>query len=120
MYPDIKIEPSYVPAAQFPSVLMTQLQAGTAPDLFTIQAGGASAIALYALGSQGKLLDLSGSRFWSRTPKLVRKYLLVKRRRYAFAAGFQTGGIFYNRDVFSRLGLKVPTTTTELLALCSR
>jgi raffinose/stachyose/melibiose transport system substrate-binding protein len=50
----------------------------------------------------------------------VRKLLLVKRKLYAYAAGFGPGGILYNRDKFRELGLKVPTNTAELVALCGK
>ena len=37
---------------------------------------------------------------------------------YAFPVDFKTWGVYYNKDIFDELNLKVPTTQTELLEVC--
>jgi len=39
---------------------------------------------------------------------------------YSFPVDIKTWGVFYNVDIFERLGLKVPTTHSELLAVCKK
>jgi raffinose/stachyose/melibiose transport system substrate-binding protein len=120
VYPNIKIESTFVPFAQYQPLLLTQMQAGSEPDLFVTQAGASSSIAVYGLGAQGRLLDLTGSPWWKRTPKAHRKYVTVKGRVYAFSAGFTPQALMYNRDLFRQLGVNVPTTFAQLLAACQR
>lgn len=39
---------------------------------------------------------------------------------YAYPVDFKSWGIFYNVDLFEKLGIAVPTTETELLAVCQK
>jgi raffinose/stachyose/melibiose transport system substrate-binding protein len=39
---------------------------------------------------------------------------------YSFPIDFKTWGIFYNVDIFNRLGIQVPTRQSELLAACKK
>jgi raffinose/stachyose/melibiose transport system substrate-binding protein len=117
-YPNVQIETSYVPFAQYGTTLLTQFQAGSPPDLLVGPSGGVSPTATYALGAQGKLLDLSGSPWIKRVPAAGLKYLLVKHHVYGFTAGYTTSGMAYNVDVFNQLGLKPPTSFGALLNMC--
>ncbi len=119
-FPDITVEPTYVPSAQFGPTLLTQYQSGAAPDLFVTQSGASSNYALYALGSQGKLLDLSGSPWQKRLLPAVRKYLTVKQRYYGFPTGYATNGLLFNKDLFNQLGLAMPTDFATLIADCKK
>jgi raffinose/stachyose/melibiose transport system substrate-binding protein len=117
-HPDVSIETSYVPFAQYGSTLLTQFQAANAPDLLVGPSGAVSPTGTYALGAQGKLLDLTGSPWVKRVLPAGRKYLLVKHHIYGFTAGYTTSGMAYNVDVFKQLGLKPPTTFGGLLNMC--
>jgi raffinose/stachyose/melibiose transport system substrate-binding protein len=119
-YPNIKIDDSYVPGSQFGPLLLTQLQAGTPPDLFTIQPGAGSNYGLYALGSQGKLLDLTGSPWTKRVPKAAQKLALIKNRVYGFQATYTTVAMLYNTKLFGSLALTAPTKFSELLGMCRK
>ncbi len=120
VYPDIQIEATYVPFSQYVPLLLTRLQAGNAPDVFATNAGAGHAAAVYALGSQGKLLDLTGRPWVKRVPPFFRKLLQVKGRFYGFPGVFQVQGLMYNRDLFKQLGLAIPTSFSGLLALCGK
>jgi raffinose/stachyose/melibiose transport system substrate-binding protein len=39
---------------------------------------------------------------------------------YGFPIDFKTWGVFYNVDIFNRLGLKVPTKQSEMLDVCRK
>ncbi len=118
--PNVKIDITYAAATAFGPQLLTELQAGNAADLLSIQAGAPSAYGLYALGSQGKLLDLSGSPWQKRIVPAARKYLKVKERYYGAPTAYTTSGIVYNVDLFKSLGLTVPTTFAQLIANCKK
>jgi raffinose/stachyose/melibiose transport system substrate-binding protein len=120
VYPNIKIEVDYPEATTYPSVLLTQVQAGNAPDLMSVGAGASAAFAVYALGSQGKLLDLSSSPWKKRIPQAWRKFVTVKQRIYGFPTGYNLVGMVYNKDLFQQLQLQVPKTFGELLTLCGK
>jgi raffinose/stachyose/melibiose transport system substrate-binding protein len=100
---------------------LTQIQAGNAPDLATTTAGSASAFSVYALGSQGKLLDLTkGSPWIKRQPPAIRKYLEIKHHIYSMFTEVTPIGFVYNVDMFKSLGLTQPKTFADLLALCKK
>ncbi len=117
-FPNVHIEASYVPGASYGALLLTQFQSGSAPDLITIQTGASTNFSVYALGSQGKLLALDGSPWIKRIYSTARKLVAVRNHVYGFPAGYNLLGLLYNPAVLSRLGLKVPTTFSALLAAC--
>lgn len=39
---------------------------------------------------------------------------------YAFPVDFKTWGVFYNKTIFTNLGLEVPSTQSELLEICQK
>ena len=110
----------YTPFAAYPNLLLTEFQAGNPPDLLTTPAGGITIYSTYALGSQGKLLDLTGSPWGKRMVPVTRKYVTVKNRIYGFPAAVVPSGLLYNIDVFKQLGLSVPKDSAALLTLCQK
>ncbi len=120
-YPDIKIDASYAPITQYDALLLTQIQAGNPPDLFSTRAGASAPNSTWALGFQGKLLDLTPKNpWWKRQPKAARRFVTVKQKIYSFTSGIAPNGMIYNKDVFKSLGLTVPKTFPELLSLCGK
>ncbi len=118
--PSIDIQGTFVPFAQQDPLLLTQFQAGTAPDLFTANVGGSSSAGLYAFGSQGRLADLSSSPWKKRVVDAARPYITVKQRIYGAPVGYSTSGLSYNVDLMQSLGVKPPTKFSELLDACAK
>ncbi len=120
VYPEIHVEPTYIPSVQQQTLLLTQFQGGNPPDMFVTNVGASTPTAIYAFGAQGKLLDLTGAPWFKRVPAFARKYVEVKGRVYGFPGVFIPQGLMYNRDLFRQLGLSIPTRFSELLALCPK
>lgn len=77
---------------------------------------------LVQLRPEETLRDLSGEEFQARTlPGIVDYAGRYNGKTYAMTWNFPSiGGVFYNKDVFSRLGLSVPTSFNDLLELCDQ
>ena len=76
--------------------------------------------AVYATGSHGYLLDLSGSPWQKRIPPAIRKSLKVKERYLMMPILVSATPLAANMDVLAQAGVKVPTTFAELLASCAK
>jgi raffinose/stachyose/melibiose transport system substrate-binding protein len=124
VYPNIQVQANYVDATTYPTLLLTQLQAGNAPDIFFIQLGSASAYGVWALGAQNRLLNLSGSPWVKRLLPSVRKFASGGAKQghkvFAFPQGYNLQGLMYNKDLFASMGLTEPKTFSDLLALCGK
>ncbi len=122
VYPNIDVKPEYVDGQVFTPTILSRLQTGTIPDIFLPAGPGASSpAAVYALGFQGKLLDLTPKNlWWKRVPKPFRKYFTVKQRIYSAPIAYAPQGMMYNSDQFRTLGLKPPSTFSDLLGLCQK
>ena len=120
VYPNIHLNFTYIPNATYQSVLLTDIQGGNMPDLVETQAGASSSYAVFALASQGKFADLTGSPWGKRVPPKYFKYIQVKRHTYAFPMGYSLAGLIYNVDMLHQLGLSLPTTFADLVAMCPK
>jgi raffinose/stachyose/melibiose transport system substrate-binding protein len=120
VYPNIRVEATYVDSTAYGPLLLTQLQAGNEADIFTGSLGGSSNTSSYPLAAQGRLLDLSGSPWVKRVVSDARRYSSRQHKIYALPLGYNLQGLMYNTDLFASLGLKEPTTFNELLALCGK
>lgn len=120
VYPNIHLNFTYIPNVTYQSVLLTDIQGGNMPDLVETQAGASSSYAVFALASQGKFADLTGSPWGKRVPPKYFKYIQVKRHTYAFPMGYSLAGLIYNVDLLHQLGLSLPTTFADLVAMCPK
>ncbi len=101
-------------SGEYDAVLEAQLEAGTAPDLFYLRSFSASR-PLYEQGYLEPLADL---------PELTDNFDPARLAPWS-AGGMPYGvpltatshGIYYNQDLFETLGLDVPETWEELLAV---
>jgi raffinose/stachyose/melibiose transport system substrate-binding protein len=109
-YPHITFEIQGVPYAQYTGILKTRIAADDSPDLFT---GWPSQYV--ELIRAGQVLDLSDKVSTKRLIPWLAKESTVDGRVYGFPLDVQIYGVFYNKDVFDRYGLKVPTTMDELI-----
>ncbi|MEV4579958.1 ABC transporter substrate-binding protein [Nonomuraea jabiensis] len=116
-YPGTKVDVSYS-GGDVLSAISTQLQAGTAPDLFISLPGRSAAMGVGLLGSQGKLLDLSDSPWAADVPQPWRDDVSDKGKLYAYPGTLQGLGGIYNQTKLKELGLEVPKTWSEVLQFC--
>jgi raffinose/stachyose/melibiose transport system substrate-binding protein len=120
VYPNIHVETTYGPPASYGTELVTQIQAGNPPDAFYVGPGNNNFYSVFPLGSQGKLLDLTGSPWQKRLPRYVKRYLQVHGKINANVLGYALSGLVYNRDLMSSLGVAPPKTLSDLIAFCGK
>ncbi len=113
VYPNIRITFDPTNPPDYNATLRTQLEGGTAPDLFYLRSYATSR-QLYEEGFLEPLGDLTG---------LMENFTPEARAPWATDDGVPYGvpfiavshGIYYNVDLFSELGLEIPTTWEGLL-----
>ena len=113
--PDIKIEYQIKTSDQYYNLLATTIQAGEAPDLFWTN--GAATTNLGAYVNQGVIMDITDSVDLSLFSDTTKEIVTINGRQYASPTA-EVGGraVFYNKDIFNELGLKVPTKFSEFEA----
>jgi raffinose/stachyose/melibiose transport system substrate-binding protein len=106
--PNIVVEQEYQKDAS--SVIKVKFASGDVPDITTVVSQD------YI--DQGKYLDLSGEAFWSRVlPSIKDLSTDVKSGKlYKAATNVTMAGIFYNKKIFSELGLKEALTWNDFKA----
>ncbi|MFT4029415.1 MAG: extracellular solute-binding protein [Protaetiibacter sp.] len=115
----ITVEVTSAATADLNQQLSVQLSSGTAPDVFRVSPGSSSAIGASLLGSAGELVALT-DRDWADTVPDSSKTLGGSGDElYALPLSQNEIVMAYNKDVFSNLGIDVPTTWTEFLDVCA-
>jgi raffinose/stachyose/melibiose transport system substrate-binding protein len=118
VYPDIQIDRvQYLTSGTLRTLLLTQLGAGNAPDLFFVNGGNSAPSAVWPLAQTGHLLDL-GSRPWVKRLGLTKSRAQWNGKTYALPIGLFLSSVAYNRKLFRQLNLRVPTTFPQLLTMC--
>lgn len=113
--PGIKIEYQVKTADQYYNLLATTIQAGEAPDLFWTN--GTATTNLGAYVSQGVIMDITDVVDLSLFSDTTKGIVTIDGRQYASPTA-EVGGraVFYNKDIFAELGLKVPAKFSEFEA----
>ena len=120
-YPNITVVPSYAPG--FVGLYQQEaieLAAGTAPDILETTLGCGAPDAICVLVKAGDLAPMIGVPWAKRQPRLLTSREKHGPGLFAFTAGFSAFGMFTNDPLFARLGLKVPETFGQLLAVCQK
>lgn len=119
-YPHVKVNFDYQ-GGDIGSLVLTQLQGGTAPDVLTSFPGGDAkdnADSVVPLASQGRILPLTAS--WSQQiPSVWASSFNYKGKTYAYPGALQSLTAIYNKTELDKLGLKIPTTLNEVYQLCT-
>jgi raffinose/stachyose/melibiose transport system substrate-binding protein len=118
VYPNIKINATFLPSTDLFNVLPTQLQAGNAPDAFTIQPAKLGVTGVWVLAPAGRLLNLTGRPWKKRIYPPMRHQVTYKNKVYAWPIFVQPHDPVYNIDLLNQLHLKIPTSFSQLLAQC--
>ncbi|KQR51762.1 hypothetical protein ASF88_09090 [Leifsonia sp. Leaf336] len=118
-YPNVKVKFNYQ-GGDVGSLVMTQLQAGTAPDILTSFPGGDptdNADTLAALAAHNRILPLTAS--WTgQIPKAWETSFNYKGKTYAYPGALQPLSAIYNKSKLDELGLKIPATLDDVYQLC--
>ena len=120
VYPNVKIEVQYAPLAQYPALLLTQMQAGNPPDVFQSTPGNLDRYGVFPLAAQGRLLDLSASPWKKRILPVMRRYVSRRGKIYANPVAYVPFVFIYNRDLLRSIGASPPQTFAGLLDVCEK
>lgn len=101
------------------STLRTQLSSGTAPDVFFVWPGDGNPMAKQVVAEAGLVEDLSDMDFVEKIPEAYRVLSDYEGATYVAPVSSAGIGAAYNLTVMDELGLAVPETWTEVLALCA-
>jgi raffinose/stachyose/melibiose transport system substrate-binding protein len=114
----IKVDYQIVPSDQYPNLLMTKLNAGECADIFGSQGGQFDIVT--QLNVEKNALDLSGEAWASTVDPLAAAQLSVGGKLYGQPIQDLSSvwAIAYNKQIFSKLGLSVPTNYAEFKAVC--
>ncbi|BER93367.1 ABC transporter substrate-binding protein [Atrimonas thermophila] len=111
-HPDIRVEQQIFSLNEYLQKLQAAVAGGSEPDIFGPH------VMVRSLGEAGVSLDLNqylDEEFLSRfTPGTIRQFTW-NGHLYSLPWTAQTFGIFYNKDIFARMGLKIPETWDELI-----
>lgn len=113
--PDVKVEYQIKTSDSYYNLLATTIQAGEAPDLFWTN--GTATTNLSAYVKQNVIMDITDKVDLSLFSDTTKEIVTIDGRQYASPTA-EVGGraVFYNKDIFTKLGLKVPTNFSEFEA----
>jgi raffinose/stachyose/melibiose transport system substrate-binding protein len=119
-YPNITVNITYGSNAFVISEEATELAAGNAPDLLTVQPGCGGPLSVCEAARAGDLAPMIDKPWAKRSLPLVTSVEKLNGALYAFQPIVSPHGIFTNDGLFAKLGLKVPQTFSQLLAVCKQ
>jgi raffinose/stachyose/melibiose transport system substrate-binding protein len=115
--PDIKVEFESAPTDQYRNVIKTKLASGDAPDVFGVSPG--TDVRDYS--KAGYLMDLSNEPYVKNVMDGALRVTRGENRKvYSIPWDMNVITVIYNKKIFTKLGLKVPTNWTEFLAVCEK
>ncbi|RLD03047.1 MAG: carbohydrate ABC transporter substrate-binding protein [Chloroflexi bacterium] len=108
----VNFDPTNPP--DYNATLRTQLETGTAPDLFFVRSF-ATGLELFDAGYVASLADLPG--LAENVPAgAIAPWATAEGEAFAVPIAAVSHGIYYNQDLFEANGIEVPQTWEELLA----
>jgi len=114
MYPDITVNVEYFKGGTTYDGIVSTRGIGGELDFYAAQPGGQ----LSAYVASNYALDLTGQPFLQRvTPGEVAAGT-INGKTYGVSQATSTMCVFYNKEIFKQLGLTVPNTWEEFLAIC--
>jgi raffinose/stachyose/melibiose transport system substrate-binding protein len=121
VYPGVTINASYAGnLATLAQVEMTELAAGNAPDLLSVYPGCGMPISVCVLARDGYLAPMLRVPWAKYSLPLVTSSGKYGAGLFVFEPALSPGGVFTNDDLFRKLGLRVPQTFAQVLALCQQ
>ena len=114
----IKVDFQIIPSDQYTTLLMSKLNAGECADLFGSQAGQFDIVT--QLNVEKNAVDLSGEAWASTVDPLAASETSVNGKLYGQPAQDVSAvwAVAYNKKVFEKLNLSVPTNYEEFKAVC--
>jgi|WetSurMetagenome_2_1015567.scaffolds.fasta_scaffold69232_2 raffinose/stachyose/melibiose transport system substrate-binding protein len=121
LHPKVKVEAQYVsPGPDYSQTLITQIQAGNAPDVFYTDGGSGNPVSLIPLAKAGKLADLTGASYEAAVSEQAKDLFYNDGKLVGMPLGVAGEAVIYNADEFAKLGIEAPATWADFLALCEK
>jgi raffinose/stachyose/melibiose transport system substrate-binding protein len=119
-YPNITVNPTYGSVALLEQLEATELAASNAPDLLFVTPGCGTPVSVCVLARAGDLAPMIDKPWVKWSLPLVTSVEKLNGALYAFQPFVSPYGVFTNDGLFAKLGLKVPQTFSQLLAVCKK
>jgi raffinose/stachyose/melibiose transport system substrate-binding protein len=121
VYPNISVSPTYASSATtLDQLLLTELAAGSGPDLMRTAAGCGQPTAICNLAKAGYLAPLVNEPWVKRSLPDLLSLDKYGQGLFAFATDLAFQGLFTNDTMFKKLGLPVPQTFSQMLSVCQK
>jgi raffinose/stachyose/melibiose transport system substrate-binding protein len=121
VYPNITVNITYAATSAILNQLeTTELAAGDAPDLLAANPGCGAQTGICQLARAGYLVPMIKAPWAKRSLPVVTSADKYGQGLFAFTPTVGLFGIFTNPDLFGKLGLKLPQTFSQLLAVCQK
>jgi raffinose/stachyose/melibiose transport system substrate-binding protein len=120
VYPNITVNVSYASAGVLNQLVVTELAAGSAPDILSTAPGCGTVNAVCKLARAGDLAPMLKVPWAKRSLPAVISQDKYGAGLFAFTPSVSLSGAFTNDALFTKLGLKVPQTFPQLLDLCQK
>lgn len=128
MYPNAHVQFTSVPVANYPTAENAQIAGGTA-DIVTLQSVPLTPVPSFATnGSEtddqarakaGGFVDLTGQTSLNRLTPTTLSAVAYNDKHYELPVGLSYyTGVFYNKAIFAKYGLNIPTTWDQFVTLC--
>ena len=115
----IDVTVSTLPLDTMRTVLQTQLRSGEGPDVFNWGSGPGFGGALAKAGLLMDLTDQYTANKWQ-VYDFAKERVTFDGKTYGVPGEMETIGIFYNKDLFSKLGITEPKTMADLEAAAKK
>lgn len=99
---------------QYDSILQARLAGDDAPDLYTLHCNN---LGLY--GKAGHLTDLTAQPLNEKLYPNIRDTVTLESKTVAVPLESMAWGVLYNKDIFEKCGLSIPSTLSQLQTVCT-
>lgn len=100
---------------QYAPLLKTKIAAGDPPDIIF-----GRPFSYPELIRAGEIMDLTGQPFLSKVSQFAVDGVTIDGKVWGLPIDDDLRCVFYNKDMFAKAGVKVPTTKSELIAICEK
>lgn len=113
--PGVKYEEQGIDFSQYETMLKTKLAGGDAPDIIMGRPKQYGDII-----KAGHIMDLSDQPFLDNVTATALDSMKIEGKVYGVPTNFEGMGVFYNKDIFEKEGLEIPTTHNEMITLADK
>jgi len=119
--PDIDVDLTYLGTAASGNQLeTTQLAAGGGPDILSVWPGCGTATSVCRLAPAGHLVNMPAKPWAKRSTSISISTSKYGAGLYVYSPVVTFEGLWINESMFKELGLKVPETFSQVLAVCRK